>query len=195
MTCRAMSSDKLNLQFSWTLAQGYSRFKLYALLFTGYIAPGLAKSGTQAFFGSPKSASSSRSRLPACSSVRFFLDFSQIVTGVASSSHIRFYGTAATIIVACQISTGRRGGCRDHYQRCLHRRNSSAAGHSISIRPSYFRRSHLSRFFPGNWSPSHRVQLVHGCRSSQQLGHQSAALPPHLQAVPSSPWPIISAVT
>ena len=46
-----MSSDKLNLQFSWTLAQGYSWFKLYALFFTGYIAPGLAKSGTQAFFG------------------------------------------------------------------------------------------------------------------------------------------------
>ena len=34
-----MSSDKLNLQFSWTLAQGYSWFKLYALFFTSYIAP------------------------------------------------------------------------------------------------------------------------------------------------------------
>ena len=36
-TCHAMSSDKLNLQFSWTLAQGYSWFKLYALFSTGYI--------------------------------------------------------------------------------------------------------------------------------------------------------------
>jgi hypothetical protein len=50
-TCRAMSSDKLNLQFSWTLAQEYSWFKLCALFFMGYIAPRLAKSGTQAFFG------------------------------------------------------------------------------------------------------------------------------------------------
>ena len=33
---RAMSSDRLNLQFSWTLAQEYSWFKLYALFFMGY---------------------------------------------------------------------------------------------------------------------------------------------------------------
>ena len=32
------------------------------------------------------------------------------------------------------------------------------------------------------------VRLVHGCRSSRQLGRQSAAPPPHLEAVPSSPW-------
>jgi hypothetical protein len=157
-----MSSDKLNLQFSGTLAQGYSRFKLYALFFTGSIAPALARSRTQAFFGYTGIGGFVGSRSPAWSSVRFFLDFAQIVTGVASSSPIRLYGTAATIIIACQTQKGRRGGC---------------------LRPSCFHRSQLSRFFPGNWSPSHRMQLVHGCRSSQQLGHQSAAPPPHLQAV------------
>ena len=32
------------------------------------------------------------------------------------------------------------------------------------------------------------VQLVHGCRSSRRFGHRTAEPPPHLQAVPSSPW-------
>jgi hypothetical protein len=50
-----MSYDKLNLQFSWTLAQGYSWFKLYALFFTGCIARGLAKSGPQHRRACPRS--------------------------------------------------------------------------------------------------------------------------------------------
>src|SRR6476646_5971793 len=32
------------------------------------------------------------------------------------------------------------------------------------------------------------AQLVHGCRLSRRLGRRTAEQPPHLQAVPSSPW-------
>jgi MFS family permease len=84
-----MSFDKLNLQFSWTLAQECSWFKLCALFFTGYIAPGLAGSGTQAFFRSTGIGEFVAVTFAGLLIGTLFLGFLSDRYG-ASSSHIRF---------------------------------------------------------------------------------------------------------
>src|SRR5207244_3681043 len=61
-------------------------FEIYDLIFTGYIAPGLAKSGllattTETFFGPSKASQDSlRRRSPGFSSARFFWAFCRTAT-------------------------------------------------------------------------------------------------------------------
>jgi len=86
-------------------------FEIYDLFFTGYIAPGLNRSGlltttTQAFFGFPASAPSWRRPLPDCSSAPSSSAFSPTGSGGARSSPCAAGLYGGIVVMACQTSSG-----------------------------------------------------------------------------------------